>query len=87
MAVLAMVVDWLFRLYELLILVRVLFSWIRPDPYNPIVRVVHQLTDPVMEPLRRIIPPMGMVDITPIVALILISIIQQLVVGVLYGIK
>jgi len=87
MAVLAMVVDWLFRLYELLILVRVLFSWIRPDPYNPIVRVVHQLTDPVMEPLRRIIPPMGMVDITPIVALILISIIQQLVVGVLYGIR
>ena len=80
-------VDWAFRLYEFLILLRVLFSWIRPDPYNPFVRIVHQLTDPIMEPLRRIIPPMGMMDISHIIALIVLSIIQGLVVGFLYGVR
>jgi YggT family protein len=87
MFLVANLVDWAFRLYEFLILLRVLFSWIRPDPYNPPVRIVHQLTDPIMEPLRRIIPPVGMMDISPIIALILLSIIQGFVVGFLYGVR
>jgi YggT family protein len=85
MAALATFVNWLFTVIELAILVRVLFSWIRPDPYNPFVRMIHLVTDPVLQPLRRVIPPMGMLDITPIVALILLQIIQQVVVGLLFG--
>ena len=64
-----------------------LFSWIRPDPYSPFVRIIVQITDPILQPLRRVIPPLGMIDITPMVALIGLSIIQQVVVGLLAGIR
>ena len=57
---------------EIAILIRVLYSWIDPSPYpgNAIKRVLWILTDPILEPLRRVIPPLGMFDISPIVALI-----------------
>ena len=68
---------------EFAILLRVLFSWIRPDPYNPIVRFVRRVTDPILVPLQRVIPPIGGLDISPIVALILLSILESIIVGLL----
>ena len=53
-----------------LVLVRVLMSWINPGVHNPIVAVIYQLTEPLMAPLRRIIPPMGGLDLTPIILLL-----------------
>ena len=67
------------QLLALAILVRALLSWVRPDPYNPIVRALNSITDPIMEPLRQIVPRIGMFDITPIVALIGLSIMGRAV--------
>ena len=50
---------------------------------NPLVNLVYLITEPILAPLRRIIPPLGMFDITPMVAIILISVVQGLVLGVL----
>jgi YggT family protein len=78
-------IQLLFTILELAILARVLFSWIRPNPYSRFVRIIVQITDPIIQPLRRIIPPLGMLDITPLVALIGLSILQSIIVGLLAG--
>jgi YggT family protein len=74
-------VDILFTLLELAILARVLLSWFRLDPYHPVVNFVYQITEPILRPLRNIIPPLGMIDISPIVALILLGIIRAIILG------
>ncbi len=72
--------DLLFTVLAFAIIARALISWVPVDPYNPIVRFLDQITDPIIAPLRRIIPPIGgTIDITPIVALILIQIVQAIV--------
>jgi YggT family protein len=88
---LARIVSWVFSAYEFLILIRVLLSWISNDPYNPIlghplVRLLRQITDPVLAPLRRLIPPIGgTVDISPVVALFGLEILRRVITSVLLG--
>lgn len=72
--------DLLFTLLGFAIIARALVSWLPIDRYHPIIRVLDQITEPILAPLRRYIPPVGgMMDITPIVALILIQILQAIV--------
>jgi len=59
----------------ILILIRVIVSWYSPRPTNILVRILHRLTEPVLVPLRRIIPRVGRLDFTPLVAIILIQLI------------
>lgn len=69
-------------IYTFVLLIRILMSWIpNLDYYNPIVQMLIQVTDPVLEPARRLIPPIGMIDISPIVVFIALSIIQDLLRG------
>jgi YggT family protein len=58
------------------IIIRALMSWFNPSPENPIVRFINEITDPILIPLQRIVPRIGMIDITPIVAIILLNVIQ-----------
>ena len=67
------------RLLAIAILVRALLTWVRPDPYNPIVRALNTITDPILEPLRRVMPRMGMIDLTPMVAMILLFVLAGIV--------
>jgi YggT family protein len=67
------------QLLSLAILARALLSWVRPDPYNPIVRALNSITDPIIEPLRQVVPRFGMMDITPLVAIIGLGILGQVV--------
>jgi YggT family protein len=80
-------VNILFQLVSLLILVRVILSWlpvagVRIDPYHPLVRILYQLTDPILEPIRRV-ATFGMMDLSPFIALILLEIIRRLLVSLL----
>lgn len=69
----------LIQLYTLVLLARILMSWIpNLDPYNPIVQVLYQVTEPILEPARKLIPPIGMIDISPIVVFIVLGILQDL---------
>jgi YggT family protein len=61
------------------IFIRVLLSWFPIDPHNPLVTALHEVTEPILQPLRRIIPRLGMIDITPLVAIILIQVIGNIV--------
>ncbi|MBI4788638.1 MAG: YggT family protein [Chloroflexi bacterium] len=76
--------DLLFTLLGFAIIARALVSWLPIDRYHPAIRILDQITEPILAPLRRVIPPLGgMMDITPIIALILIQIVQALVHNVL----
>ena len=77
-------IDLVFRAIDLLILLRVLFSWINLGPGNDLVRLVYQLTEPILAPLRRYIPPFGGLDITPMVALMLLALVKRLLVDILF---
>jgi YggT family protein len=80
----------IFDVINLLILARILMSWlpmagINLDPYNPVVRFLIQSTDIFLEPFRRIIPPIAGLDISPIIAILVLNVVQQLVVSLLRG--
>ncbi len=78
-------IDVFFTLLSLAILARVLLSWIRVSPYHPAVEFLYRITEPILAPLRRVIPSLGMVDITPVIALILLRIVQQVLVAIIRG--
>jgi YggT family protein len=59
------------------IFIRVLLSWFPIDPNNPIIRVLYEVTDPVLAPFRRVIPRIGMFDLSPLAALLVISVLQN----------
>ena len=71
----------LIDLYTIVILAAVVLSWIQLSPSNPVVQLVDMLTDPVLAPARRIIPPLGGLDISPILALIALQVIRSMLVG------
>ena len=59
------------------ILIRVILSWFPVDPYNPIVRIIFEITEPVLAPFRRVIPRIGMFDLSPLAAFLVISFLSQ----------
>jgi YggT family protein len=78
--------DYLRRFLELLlqaltfcILIRAIMSWITPGQTNPITKVLFQITEPVLAPLRKILPQSGVVDLSPMVAVIILQLIIFLV--------
>lgn len=61
------------------ILIRALLSWVNPDPRNPVVQALDAITEPILQPLRQVVPRIGMIDITPMVALIVLQVIAAMV--------
>jgi YggT family protein len=56
---------------------RAILSWFQLDPRNPLISLLDQITEPILAPLRRVVPRIGMIDITPLVAIILLQVIAQ----------
>lgn len=83
MSLLVDVVSTAFSVYTLLIIGRILLSWIPHNPYNPVIRFVHELTDPYLNIFRRVIPPLGMIDISPIVAILVLNLIRSVIITIL----
>lgn len=89
--ILERVVSGVIFFYQFLIFIRVLLTWVNPDPYrptidHPLIRLLQRVTDPVLTPLRRIIPPIGgAIDISPIVALVILEILRRILSSLLLG--
>ncbi len=62
------------------VIIRVVMSWLNPDPRQPVTRLIVQLTEPVMRPARRLIPPLSGLDLSPIAVLIMLQLIRILLV-------
>jgi YggT family protein len=69
------VVVGIFQVLTFAVLARALMSWFPASPDNPLVRILWKVTEPILAPLRAIIPRIGMIDITPMVAIILLQVI------------
>lgn len=81
----AKVADIVLSVMYWLILVRALISWVNPDPFNPIVQFLYRATEPLLQPVRRFLPAMG-VDLSPLIAFILIIFVKSFLVATLYDI-
>ena len=81
--VVVLLIHWTFAVLQIALFVRVLASWFPGWAYSPWVRWTYPLTDWLLRPLKRIIPPLGMVDISPIVAYFLLTIAEKVVLGAL----
>lgn len=79
---LAQGLDLFLGFISLLIIVRALISWVNPDPYNPIVQFLSRATDPILTPIRRIMPVLP-IDISPIIAYFLIVVVRGFLVRTL----
>jgi YggT family protein len=81
------ILDMILTIYFWVILVRVLLSWVRPDPYNPLVRTICKLVDPVTYRISRIIPTrLGMVDLAPFILMLIIIFLQKFLVRTIFDI-
>ncbi len=77
----AKIADTLLEIYKWVVIISALISWVNPDPYNPIVRFLYSVTEPVFRPIRRIIGHrLGPIDISPIVVILAIIFIQSFLV-------
>lgn len=73
-------VAGLLDIFVWLIIIRALMSWVSPDPRNPVVQIIHSLTEPVMEPFRKIIPTIGAIDISPMVLIFVVYFMKTMLV-------
>jgi YggT family protein len=81
---LSVILDYGLNIYMWLIIARALLSWVSPDPYNPIVRFLYRVTEPVLSYVRRRLPVIfGGIDFSPILILAAIIFLQRFLVGTL----
>jgi YggT family protein len=77
-AVLLRLINVIFTIYSLAFILRALLPWFRVSYYHPVMRFLVQITEPLLGPLRRYIRPVGGIDFTPMVALLLLWFVEQL---------
>jgi YggT family protein len=70
------VLNLVLTMYLWIIIIRALLTWVNPDPRNPIVRFLHNATEPVLYPVRRALPFMGGIDLSPLVVIVAIYFLQ-----------
>ncbi len=81
----ATVLDLVLQLLFWLILIRALISWVNPDPYNPIVQILTQVTEPILSPIRHWIPPYRTgIDFSPFIATLVIYFLRSFAIQTLY---
>jgi len=78
-----MMIELFIQLYSLVILARVLMSWVNIDPYSPLARTIFNLTEPVLAPVRNLLPPAAGLDFSPIIVLVLLQVIGRMLVTML----
>lgn len=78
---LAVVVDYVLFFFMIIVIARAVLSWVSPDPYNPIVRFIHNVTEPVLYQVRRRIPAIfGGIDFSPVIVILIIYFLQIFIV-------
>lgn len=82
----AELLNLLLNIFLIAILVQVVMSWISPTTYNPATVLLHRLTEPVLAPARRIIPPISGIDLSPLVVLVVFQLIKFLLIAPLVDI-
>ena len=82
---LAEFINLLFTALSLAIFGRVIMSWISPSGENSITQFLDQITEPILAPIRKVVPPLGMFDLTPMIALIVLQMIRPHIINLIQG--
>lgn len=81
MIAMAKVIDMVLTLYMWIIIFRAVISWVNPDPYNQIVIVLYRITEPVLGPIRRMLPMRNIgIDFSPIIVILIIVFLKYFIV-------
>ncbi len=80
----AYILKIVLNIYMWIIIGRALISWVNPDPYNPIVKFLYRATEPLLYRVRRVLPVMGGLDLSPLVVLLAIVFLQNFLVASLF---
>lgn len=81
----AKIVDIGLSLYMWIVIARAVISWVSPDPFNPVVRFLSAVTEPVLYPIRRRLPfSLGGIDFSPVIVILVIIFLQTFLVQTLY---
>ncbi len=82
MGTLATIIDWIIRLFTFGIVIQVVLSYFM-DQFHPVRRFFDRLYEPIYKPIRRILPKTGMLDFSPFVLIILLTLLDRLIYGIL----
>jgi YggT family protein len=80
-------VNLLVWVLSVAIVIEAVLSWFIRDPRNPIMATLRPITEPILNPIRRFLPPLGGLDLSPLIALILLQVVRQIVVGILWTLQ
>ena len=81
----AKVLDVVLSIFMWIVIARAILSWVSPDPYNPIVRFIHNITEPVLHQIRKRVPiNFGGIDFSPILVLLAVIFLHRFVIQSLY---
>ena len=80
----AYILNSILTIYMYVIIARAIISWVNPDPYNPIVNFLYRATEPVLRRVRRMLPEMGGLDLSPLIILLIIFFLQKFLVTTLF---
>ncbi len=86
LSAMASIVSILLTVLYWLILFRAIISWVNPDPFNPVVQFLQRTTEPILEPIRRLLPPMAF-DLSPLIAFFAIIFLKQFLVKTLFDLS
>ena len=81
---LAKIADILLTIYMYIVIGRAVISWVNPDPYNPIVNFLYRATEPVLRRVRRMVPHLGGMDLSPLIVIMGIYFVKEFVIKSVY---
>lgn len=78
------IINTAFTVYIYMVIARVLISWVPHNPSQPVIRFLYDATEPLLSPCRRLIPSLGGIDFSPIIAVMLVELLRRVVLQILF---
>lgn len=79
------IINFIFTAFYVLLIAQIILSWVRPNPYHPtwgpIIRFINGVVDPILNPIRRVMPPLGGLDFSPMIVLLLARVLQNVLIS------
>jgi len=83
--ILVNIINFIFTAFYVLLIAQIILSWVRPNPWHPtwgpIIRFINGVVDPILNPIRRVMPPLGGLDFSPMVVLLLARVLQNVLIS------
>lgn len=78
------IINTAFEVYLYMVIARVLLSWVPHNPSQPVIRFLYEATEPLLKPCRRLVPPLGGIDFSPIIAVMAVEFLRRIVIMIYY---